>query len=62
MLKRHSDICVSCPWCGRGITIADTKADIRISCQCSNCGRYYKVDFNTTRVYKINPKTRKSKG
>jgi len=58
MLRRH-DIYATCPWCGRGKTMADTRADIRISCHCSNCGKYYKVDFNTMRVDKINPRVRK---
>ena len=60
MLKRHSDISVSCAWCGKGEIMADTNADIRISCHCSNCGNYYKVDFCTMRVDKIKPKTRKN--
>ena len=59
MLKRHSDIYASCPWCEQGKTMANNTADIIISCQCSICGKYYEVDFKTMRVYKIRPKTHK---
>ena len=59
MQKRHSDIYASCAWCGQGKTMANTTANIIISCQCSFCGKYYEVDFNTMRVYRSRPKTPK---
>jgi len=41
-----------CPWCNLGKTLADKSADIRISCHCNICNRFYKVDFQTLRVIK----------
>ena len=49
-------ISVLCPWCGQGETMADQTADIRVSCQCSICGRVYKIDFRTLRAAKARPK------
>lgn len=60
MTQMQSEIAAPCPWCGRGETLADTTADIRVSCHCSVCGKYYRVDFNNMRVSKIKPKPRKS--
>ena len=62
MIIKSSDIYASCPWCGKGTTIADAKADVRISSKCSNCGNHYKFDLKTMRVDKIKPKIRKNKG
>ena len=59
MIVKNSDLYASCPWCKKGTTIADAKADVRISSQCSNCGKHYKVDFKTMRIDKIKPKVRK---
>jgi hypothetical protein len=53
MLKRHSDIYASCPWCGKSETFADNRADIRVSCCCSYCRKYYKIDFKTMTVIRI---------
>ena len=45
-------ISVSCPWCGRGETLADKNADINVSCRCHQCGNPYQVNFQTMRVTK----------
>jgi len=55
MLKRHSEIYALCPWCRKGKTFANKKADILISSHCPICGQYYKVDFTTMRVDRIRP-------
>ena len=60
MTEKKSEIVASCPWCDNGETLADTTADIRISCQCPFCGNYYRIDFNTMRVVKIRPRPRKT--
>jgi uncharacterized protein (DUF983 family) len=49
---------VPCPWCGQGKTFADNYADIRISCQCNICSRFYKIDFQTLRAVRTKPKPR----
>jgi ribosomal protein S27AE len=38
--KNTADFCkhAYCPWCGRGQTMADATARIRISTQCARCG------------------------
>ncbi len=52
-------ITVQCPWCEKGQTLADRKADIRISCQCSKCSNFYHVDFATMKVEKAKASPRK---
>ena len=42
-----------CPWCGRGQTLADTTARIRISTQCARCGHLYMIDCQTMRTFKV---------
>jgi ribosomal protein S27AE len=53
------ELAVLCPWCGQGETLADQSADIRVSCQCIFCKRFYKIDFRTMRVLKTKAKPRK---
>lgn len=60
-----TDFCkrANCPWCGRGHTLADATARIRISTQCARCGHIYMVDCQTMRTYKVsaNPRTYRHK-
>ena len=50
---------VPCPWCGLGETLADKSADIRVSCQCNACKRFYKIDFRTLRAVRAKANPRK---
>lgn len=52
-------ITIQCPWCEKGETLADRKADIRISCQCSKCFNFYHVDFANMKVDKARATKRK---
>ena len=45
-------IVIHCPWCQTGELFADKPADINISCHCSKCKKYYRIEFNSLRVYK----------
>jgi len=38
---------VTCPWCKHGGVYADKAADIRVSCQCNSCKKFYRIDFRT---------------
>jgi len=60
MTEQQSEVTVPCPWCGQGKTLADCHADIRVSCPCNICGRFYKIDFRTMRVYRISRKPRRA--
>ena len=57
--EEEAEFSALCPWCRKGETLADTTADIRVSCCCSCCGRFYRIDFRTMRVIQINPKRRR---
>jgi uncharacterized protein (DUF983 family) len=52
MQKKQFPIEVVCPWCGSGRTFADKTADIKVSCRCHECGKYYHIDFNSRRAVK----------
>ena len=56
MPKKQKEIVVLCPWCGQGMTLADKSADIRVSCACISCGRFYKIDFLTMATSKLKQK------
>ena len=58
MTNTPMELAVPCPWCGQGETLADKYADIRVSCQCNACKRYYKIDFQTLRAIKAKPSPR----
>ena len=60
MTKKKSEIAVQCPWCERKAMLADKTADIRVSCQCPFCGKFYKIDFSTMQTAKIRAKPRKT--
>ena len=60
MTKKHSEVAVPCPWCGQGKTLANKSADIRVSCPCIACGRFYEIDFQTMRTTKLKQKPRKA--
>ena len=38
---------ITCPWCDKGALIAEGKGSVRISCRCHECGKFFKVDFQT---------------
>lgn len=38
---------ITCPWCYRGALIAEGTGKVRISCRCHECGKFFKVDFQT---------------
>jgi len=61
MIEKQPEITALCPWCGQGKTFADKPADIRVSCQCPFCEKFYKIDFNTMRAIKIRPKPNSQK-
>jgi len=52
MMDTVFEVAVLCPWCGLGKTLADKLADIRISCHCTICRRFYNIDFLTMRAIK----------
>jgi hypothetical protein len=58
MPNAQLELAVLCPWCGQGETLADKQADIRISCQCNICRRFYRIDFQTLRAIKAKPRPR----
>lgn len=41
-----------CPWCKKGEALADGKAKVTISIQCSRCGRIFYGDLDTLRTEK----------
>jgi len=53
-------ISVACPWCEKSEIFADKNADINVSCRCTWCKKYYKIDFKTLRAIKIRAAPRKS--
>jgi len=56
MMDPQFPVAVACPWCEKGETLADKTADINVSCQCRQCGKYYHIDFSTGRAKKAKPK------
>ena len=52
------EIIFTCPWCGRGETLADKPAAANISCRCHDCGRFYNIDLKNQRVAKAAPKSK----
>ena len=58
MDNQQFPITISCPWCEKSETLANKPADIKVSCKCSVCGKYYHIDFNILRAVKAKPKTR----
>ena len=58
MSNQIMDLTIACPWCGRGETLADQRADIRITCRCNNCQRFYSIDFQTLRAKRTKAKAR----
>ena len=58
--KNQSEFAVLCPWCRKGETLADASADIRVSCSCRICGKFYRIDFNTMCAVKIRAKSREN--
>ena len=52
------DLAVPCPWCGHGEILADKQADIRISCKCNICKKFYEIDFLELRSIRAKPKRR----
>jgi hypothetical protein len=56
----EAEFSVLCPWCGKSEIFADKAADIRVSCPCRFCSRYYKIDFITMRAVRIKAKPRKN--
>jgi len=59
MANLSMELTIPCPWCGIGETLADQPADIRISCQCNVCKRFYRIDFQTLRAIKTKAKPRR---
>lgn len=51
-------VSVRCPWCGKGVTLADRPAEINVSCQCCRCGNYYRINFKSLRALKAKPSLR----
>lgn len=49
------NINIPCPWCGRGETLADKPATVRISCRCHECGRFYNINLENQRAEKAAP-------
>lgn len=41
-----------CPWCQKGLTLADGKAKVSISVMCPKCRRYYIADLDTLKTEK----------
>jgi|GEM_PF-769262 len=45
--KQNYSLRLICPWCQKGVVLTQGRANVRISVQCSKCGRFYSADLNT---------------
>ena len=41
---------MKCPWCGKGKTLADGRAQINLSLVCPRCGRYFIGNLDNLRT------------
>ena len=38
---------ILCPWCAKGTVLVEGSGEVRLSCCCRVCGRFFKVDAKT---------------
>jgi len=55
MMDGDYGITVTCPWCGRGETLADKPAAVNLSCRCYECGHFYHIDLEHKRGIRAKP-------
>ena len=46
------EISVTCPWCNKGKIKADRIAEVNLSCRCTVCGNFYRVNLKSLRAFK----------
>ena len=56
--KRVMTYHLTCPWCGKGETLADRRAKVTISCCCPKCGRTYRADLDEMMTERSAPQKR----
>lgn len=38
---------VTCPWCQKGTVVVEGHGEVKVSCRCHACGRFFQVDVKT---------------
>lgn len=50
-----------CPWCRKGESLADGRAKVQISIQCSKCNNIFIADLDTSKTSKAKPQKRQGR-
>ncbi len=60
--KQNYSLRLICPWCQKGAVLTQGRANVRISVQCSKCGRFYSADLNTMETQRTSACRRAGEG